>query len=135
MPQCFALRWSDAVQGNWRISNASERDKKIYEACAEYAENGEDEETARKARDFLALLEEMRRKVPYTPIHELLTEILERTGYSGYAAALPGREQRKANLQMLMKKRWISNPPVTGDCFILYAISSSFRSMRWISVR
>ena len=42
--------------------------------------------------------------MPYTPIHELLTEILERTGYSGYAAALPGGEQRKANLQMLIEK-------------------------------
>lgn len=80
------------------------KDKKIYEACAEYAENGEDDTLRGKLRDFLFLLEEMRRKVPYTPIHELLTEILERTGYSGYAAALPGGEQRKANLQMLIEK-------------------------------
>ena len=82
----------------------SGKEQKIYEACAEYAENGADETLRGKLREFLALLEEMRRKVPYTPIHELLTEILERTGYSGYAAALPGGEQRKANLQMLIEK-------------------------------
>ena len=80
------------------------KDDRIYEVCAAYAENGKDETLRGKLQAFLELLEEMRQKVPYTPIHELLTEILERTGYSGYAAALPGGEQRKANLQMLIEK-------------------------------
>ena len=80
------------------------KDKKIYEACADYARSGADEKLREKLQRFLTLLEELRQKVPYTPIHELLTEILERTGYSGYAAALPGGEQRKANLQMLIEK-------------------------------
>ena len=80
------------------------KEKKIYEACAEYAQRGEEETLRKKLQNFLELLEEFRRKIPYTPIHELLTQILERTGYSGYAAALPGGEQRKANLQMLIEK-------------------------------
>lgn len=33
------------------------KDKKIYEACAEYAENGEDDTLRGKLRDFLFLLE------------------------------------------------------------------------------
>ena len=80
------------------------KDDRIYEVCAAYAGERDGRKLRGKLQAFLELLEEMRQKVPYTPIHELLTEILERTGYSGYAAALPGGEQRKANLQMLIEK-------------------------------
>ena len=42
--------------------------------------------------------------MPYTPIHELITQILEETGYGGYASAMPGGVQRRANLEMLVEK-------------------------------
>lgn len=42
--------------------------------------------------------------VPYTAIHDLLWKILEETGYGLYAAAMPGGEQRAANLEMLVEK-------------------------------
>ena len=44
--------------------------------------------------------------VPYTPMHELLHMVLEKTGYGDYACAMPGGEQRKANLDMLAEKAW-----------------------------
>lgn len=44
------------------------------------------------------------RKQAYTPIHLLLWEILDVTGYGAYAAALPAGRQRKANLDMLVEK-------------------------------
>lgn len=50
------------------------------------------------------MMENFRQIVPYTPIHELLLEILEETGYGDYTAAMPAGEQRKANLQMLVEK-------------------------------
>jgi ATP-dependent helicase/nuclease subunit A len=37
-------------------------------------------------------------------MHELLWYMLDRTGYGDYAAAMPGGEQRKANLDMLAEK-------------------------------
>lgn len=40
----------------------------------------------------------------YTPIHDLLAEILEETGYRTFIAAMPGGEQRIANVEMLMEK-------------------------------
>ena len=49
-------------------------------------------------------MEAFRRIIPYTPIHELLWRILEETGYGNYVSALPGGEQRQANLDMLVEK-------------------------------
>ena len=81
-----------------------DKDVKIYEACGKYAAIGEDEALREKLRRFLAQLEMLRSRVPYTPIHELITQILEETGYGGYASAMPGGVQRRANLEMLVEK-------------------------------
>ena len=81
-----------------------DKEVKIYEACGKYAVTGEDEALREKLRRFLAQLETLRSRVPYTPIHELITQILEETGYGGYASAMPGGVQRRANLEMLVEK-------------------------------
>ena len=49
-------------------------------------------------------MDELRLIVPYTPMHELLWKILDRTGYGDYVAAMPGGAQRRANLDMLIEK-------------------------------
>ncbi|EET60136.1 ATP-dependent nuclease subunit A [Marvinbryantia formatexigens DSM 14469] len=66
----------------------------FYEACMQEP----------SLADFFAMLAEFRRMAAYTPIHELLWYIFERTGYAAYAAAMPGGSQRKANLDMLVEK-------------------------------
>ena len=66
----------------------------FYEACMQ-------EESL---QDFFRMLAEFREMAVYTPIHELLWQILERTGYGAYAAAMPGGSRRKANLDMLVEK-------------------------------
>ncbi len=53
---------------------------------------------------FYRKLEYFREQVPYTAIHELLWKILEETGYGLYVAAMPGGEQRAANVAMLVEK-------------------------------
>lgn len=71
------------------------------------AENLTSEETAalwKKLYDFLVLLKEMRDKAVYTPVHQLILEILDETGYGNYAKALPNGAQRSANLAMLVEK-------------------------------
>ncbi|OUP83465.1 helicase-exonuclease AddAB subunit AddA [Lachnoclostridium sp. An169] len=45
-----------------------------------------------------------RAKVPYTAIHDLLTEIIDSTGYGTFILAMPGGEQRRANVEMLVEK-------------------------------
>ncbi len=54
--------------------------------------------------DFLELLKKFREKTSYTPIHELLYQVLEETGYQAYVYALPGGEVKRANLEMLIEK-------------------------------
>ncbi len=58
----------------------------------------------RKLRDFFKLLGKYREKAKYTPIHELLSQLLDETGYAAYAYALPGGEVKRANLEMLVEK-------------------------------
>ena len=59
---------------------------------------------SRKLNDFLMELERFRNMVPYTPIHELMEQVLKETGYYNYAAAMPGGERRTANIDMLIQR-------------------------------
>lgn len=80
------------------------REEPFCQAVCCYAAAGADEELRQKIREFLEQLEAMRKRVPYTPMHELLWSILEETGYGDYVAALPGGAQRQANVEMLVEK-------------------------------
>ena len=57
-----------------------------------------------KMSRFWKQMEQLREELPYTPMHQLLWKILDVTGYRDYAAAMPGGEQRTANLDMLVEK-------------------------------
>ena len=68
------------------------------------SEDTDDREMGRKAHEFLELYRSIRSKVPYTPMHELLWEIYDRTGLFDYIRAGASGEQQKANLLMLLQK-------------------------------
>ena len=81
----------------------------FYEAAAAYAagENGEkepDKTLRKKLARFYEQTAYFRKKVPYTPVHELLTEIIEDTGYGLSVETMPGGAQRMANVEMLVEK-------------------------------
>lgn len=84
----------------------------LYDSVCAYVEDGQMELWAdagkealkTKLRGFLELLDEIRDMAAYTPIHQLILYVLKATGYGDYARALPGGEQRNANLQMLVEK-------------------------------
>lgn len=78
--------------------------EEFYQAALQYKPQEEHKELAEKIQRFLELLQKYRKKVCYTPIHQLLYEILEETGYQAYVYALPGGEVKKANLEMLVEK-------------------------------
>ncbi len=63
-----------------------------------------DEAQSPKAAGFLKWYEDLRAKAVYLSISELLEEIIEKNGYLEYVSALPGGEQRRANVLMLMQK-------------------------------
>ena len=75
----------------------------FYEAVHRAAEEHTGEIGA-KLRKFYRQVERFREMIPYTPIHELLWRILEETGYGLYISAMPGGEQRAANVEMLVEK-------------------------------
>ncbi len=76
----------------------------FHEAAVLYAQQGEDASVREKLAHFFQVLDSLRERVPYTPMHELLMAVLSETGYGDYAAAMPGGEQRKANIEMLVEK-------------------------------
>ena len=76
----------------------------VCEAAAAYASQGEDPQLRKKLERFLRELEKIREMLPYTPVHQIILQVLEDTGYGAAAAAMPGGEQRQANLDMLVKK-------------------------------
>lgn len=78
-------------------------DLKFYEAVAVCAAS-EEFPLHGKLAAFMSRIKYFRKKVPYTPIHELLTEIIESTGFGTYVCAMPGGSQRLANVEMLVDK-------------------------------
>ena len=86
-----------------KLRSASE-ERRFYDCCIAYRDNGEDANLRLALDTFFRQMEYFREKAAYTPIHLLLWEILDVTGYGAYAAALPAGRQRKANLDMLVEK-------------------------------
>ena len=92
----------------------------FYEAAMAYAQEGDGEEDkdvgcspsgrgklprlVEKLAEFFSTLGYFRERVPYTPIHELLEEIIEKTGYGTFLLAMPGGGQRAANVEMLVER-------------------------------
>ena len=79
-------------------------EKRFCAACALYASEGPDANLKERLADFFSRVEEYRRRAACTSIHELLWQIVEETGYMDEMRALPGGEQRIANVEMLLQK-------------------------------
>lgn len=91
------------------LLRAEHKEGMLFDAvCAwvgeERMENEEEAVLFQKLSCFLSLLANVRDMAEYTPVHQLIVYILEKTGYGNYAAALPDGEQRRANLSMLIEK-------------------------------
>lgn len=86
------------------IIRSSADAKTMYESVCRYVENGKNEALVERLKVFLETFEDFRNQVPYVAIHVLLWQLFEKTGYGDYVAALPGGEQRAANLEMLVEK-------------------------------
>ena len=94
----------DVTEGELADIKSGSPDLPIYEAAAVYAREGKEQRLRAKLNRFLETLEQFREALPYTPVHQVILNVLEDTGYGAAAAAMPGGEQRQANLDMLVKK-------------------------------
>ncbi len=86
------------------ILRASNRGTHMYQALLAYVVEGNDGELKNKLSTFLNLLEKYRSMVNYKPIHELIQQVLDETGYYYYISAMPGGDRRKANVDMLISQ-------------------------------
>lgn len=82
------------------------RDRTVpyYEAFDAYALEGEDAALRQKCAAVCALLEKWRRLSAYLPLDEFVSRLVHDTGYYAMMGALPGGEQRQANLRALSDK-------------------------------
>ena len=75
----------------------------FYKAVEEY-KGGKDTELANKLDVFWNNVKRYRDMLPYIGIHDLLWKIIEESGYGLYVQGMPGGNQRKANIDMLIEK-------------------------------
>ncbi len=85
-------------------AEAQDAERGPGQRAADGTEQGPGQRAAEKLQKFYARVAYFRKKVPYTPIHELLEEVMEKTGYRLYITAMPGGAQRAANLDMLTER-------------------------------
>lgn len=89
------------------LKNSSEKTD-LYTAVIKYCDGKDnenyDKELADKIDRFLSFLDEYRKKASYTPIHELIKELIYNTQYIVYAASKKNGKRRMANLDMLVDK-------------------------------
>ncbi|WP_022777750.1 helicase-exonuclease AddAB subunit AddA [Butyrivibrio sp. AE3009] len=89
------------INGN---DKAREQDSMHGAIKALLAGSSDEDALTAKLRSFITFIEELREMSVYTPVHELLEYIIDRTGFDCYISALPGGNQRKANLELLLNK-------------------------------
>ena len=66
--------------------------------------NGADASLREKCCSFLSFLNRYREYAVYLPIHKLMEQFLEETGYLYTVSALPGGVQRRINVEMLLTR-------------------------------
>lgn len=76
----------------------------FYAAAKHYAEEGKDTGLREMLNVFFTKLDDYRFRATYSTIYELLTYVLNDTGYYLYVLAMPAGERRKANINMLKEK-------------------------------
>ncbi|MBE5823291.1 MAG: helicase-exonuclease AddAB subunit AddA [Butyrivibrio sp.] len=85
-----------AIDGNKELESADS----FYDAIK--AELDIPGDLSSKIKAFTDMVEDYRVKATYTPVHELLQDIIDRTGYEVLVAAQPYGVQRRANVELLV---------------------------------
>lgn len=78
---------------------------------------------------------EFRDMLPYTAMHDLLWEIIEKTGYGMCISAMPGGAQRMANVQMLVAKAAAYEGTSYKGLFNFVRYIEQLKNIMWIMER
>ncbi len=74
----------------------------IYAIAQGSAEEIIEEKLHEKLKEFVSMIEQFRAMSTYTPVHELLQEVIDRTAFDHKMAAMPAGGQRSANIELLL---------------------------------
>ncbi len=86
----------------------------FYEAFEQYSHKTDDP-LAQRVAEIRGLLSAWRQEARYLPVDQLIWQLYGQTGYYHYAAALPGGQQRQANLRILAERaRQFENSSLRG---------------------
>jgi ATP-dependent helicase/nuclease subunit A len=89
------------------LNNNDMAEKKLflYEQVKLFKEIGNFNQVSKEKIDRLIdTITLYRKKVSYTPIKELINELIDKTGYEAYVGSMPGGDQRIANIELLLEK-------------------------------
>lgn len=81
-----------------------EQIKLYYHTVCRSSESDDDRIIRTKLERFLETIAKYRQKVAYTPIKELLQQLIADTSYDAYVGSMPGGDQRIANIELLLEK-------------------------------
>ncbi len=87
-----------------KASYPPEREGGLWEAVIFRLEHSQNQAIDEKLRRFWEQLEQFRDQASYQGMHDLLLDVLQKTGYYDYVSLMPGGERRRANLDMLLQK-------------------------------
>ena len=88
---------------NMATENVKMEENEAEGVCNE-AQWNIDHKLVEKAKFLLEEIKKYRARVTYTPIKELIQQLIRETGYSAYIGAMPGGEQRHANMELLLER-------------------------------
>lgn len=81
------------------------RDAGIYEIVSEAVKSDSiSKDIIEKLEAFLKVFNRLRKKISYTPVHQLIWEVYESTGLEAFVAAMPAGEHRVNNLKKLVNR-------------------------------
>lgn len=87
-----------------RLAAVKKQEKRRYLSDVVFDDSIIPENLKEKCSDFTAFLTKYRAKTKYESIHKILRQIFDETAYLIKMSALPGGEQRKRNILMLLEK-------------------------------
>ncbi|MBQ7954624.1 MAG: helicase-exonuclease AddAB subunit AddA [Lachnospiraceae bacterium] len=99
--RCFVTEAVQADEAEVRQGIAA-TDRFLYEDLEKAAEGAD--EAGKKCKTFIEQIAKYRTYAAYMPIRKLLQTLFDEYGYFYYVSALPGGQQRLANVEMLLEK-------------------------------
>lgn len=92
------------TEGELAEIRTSQRKSTYFDAMSLYCEGGRFEALQKKISAFQTSLQYWRDRSQSAPVHQLLWQFFDETGFLAHAGAMPSGKQRVANLQLLINR-------------------------------